>query len=216
MSINSSSYPKFNYIADKFDVDKLILNEQVWENTRGFIPKYAYYYPKRGNTQLALPVFSYFSGQLLCYQLRDIYSDITNFDSRYSVSKKLQGSLFKPDEYKIKLKPIILESLYEAALLRIYGLNACATMGVKPYRMRRVIEIFQDMEEDYFVIGDNDRSGQYFRENLGGFPLIFDSAYKDLNEFYKHDLEGFEKYVEFLYEMSSSSEDSYSEELARI
>lgn len=213
MSSNRSNYPKYNYIAEKFDEEKLLENEDAWKNLRGFVPKHPYIYAKRGNPQLALPVFSYWNSTLLCYQLRDFATNIIDYDSRYSVTKKISGSLFKPDEDRINASPVILESLYEAALLRLYGINACATLGVKNYRMKRVDEIFQDREERYYVIGDNDKSGRYFGENFGGFPLIFDTSFKDLNEFYKHDLKGFEKYMEFLYEMTAP-EESPVEELA--
>lgn len=177
-------YPSKHLQEETFNEKLLYENKTAWQNLRGFVPKNALAYNERLNQKLALPVYNYADNKFLGYQLRTFLVSPKDFDNRYSLSKNFNGFLFKPDSDDLSNQyPIVLESLYEASLLRLYGINAVATLGVKTWRLNKVNEFFES--DNFFVIGDNDRSGQFFESRLSGIPITIDPMYKDLNDFLK-------------------------------
>lgn len=198
--MRSLDYPKKQITAETFNEKFIYKNAEAWQNIKNFVPLNPLAYNQRLNPCLALQVYDYFTNKFLAYQLRTFLVHPADFDSRYTLSKKVYGHLFKPDDNELLGKPVVLESLYEAALLRLYGINACATLGVKVYRIDKLNENFNDV--DFFVIGDNDFSGNLFNKKLNGQPVIFDTRFKDLQDFYVNAPREFQFFIEFLKEIT--------------
>lgn len=192
-----STYPKRHIKEETFNVKLIYENAQAWNNLRGFIPKNSLAYNERLNQKLALPIYNVEDNKFLGYQLRVFYASVKSFDDRYSLSRKFNGFLFKPDSDIIENQhPVVLESLYEASLLRLYGINAIATLGVKNWRINLVNEYFSDTK--FFVIGDRDKSGEFFESRLEGIPIAFNPTYKDLNDFLKENPDEFAEFMGFV------------------
>jgi hypothetical protein len=199
----SSFYPSKNKIAEEgINKARLERNEICWQNIKGFIPKNPLYYHERLNAHLALPIYDFIDNNLLGYQLRNCLVNPIDFDGRYQLSNPISGFLYKPDSDEIDGTPVILESLYEAALLRKFGINAAAILGVKIYRINKVNEL---LEGDFYCIGDNDTYGYTMNKRLTGQPIAFDRNYKDLDDFFRKDEKAFLDLIKFIKELTNQA-----------
>ena len=195
------AYPSKHIKENTFNEKLLYENKTAWFNLRGFVPKNALAYNERLNQKLALTVYDYTNDKFLGYQLRTFLVSPKDFDNRYSLSKNFNGFLFKPDSDDLQNQyTVVLESLYEASLLRLYGINAVATLGVKIWRLNKVNEFFES--DNFFVIGDNDKSGSFFESRLDGIPISFNPNFKDLNDMFKNSPEEFSDLVAFIKQLT--------------
>lgn len=92
----------------------------------------------------------------------------------------------------------ITEGVFDALSLESVGYKAIAMQGIKKEVLKRTIEGFKDIT--FLTALDNDEAGEKgtreIRQLLGLSSLKIPKQYKDINEWYKNDLEGFKEGIE--------------------
>jgi hypothetical protein len=175
-------YPK-RFCLREIVAENLSDDSNLWLTTRGFAPSK----PKTYETSLVIPLYCP-EGRFLGNQLRDVNDD--NVDTKYTLTNNIYDPLVKTDPQIIKGIQVICEGSLDCMLLRLNGINASTTLGLKAYRVKKA---FEDLTERVIFIFDEDESGRSFARRYKNIALNYKVAfpYKDVCELFQADKEGF-------------------------
>jgi hypothetical protein len=180
-------YPlKFSY-EGQFDETMVKTSKSTWLSSRGFSPKS----PTVFNNCLVISLYSE-SNDFLTYQLRDLSTNDTEL--KYKLVDYLADLYVKTDDKEIDGVKVLCEGTIDTLILREQGINAYTTLGLKKGRLNRLLS---ELNETFVFIGDNDIYGDLAVKKLQRRATIFQipRAFKDVNDFMKLDLKGFESFI---------------------
>jgi len=183
-------YPlKFSY-EGQFDEKMVKTSKSTWLSSRGFSPKS----PTVFNNSLVIPLYSE-SGDFITHQLRDLSTNDTEL--KYRLVDYLADLYVKTDDTELEGVKVLCEGTIDCLILREQGINAYTTLGLKKGRLNRLLS---ELNESFVFIGDNDIYGDVAVKKLQRKATIFQipRAFKDINDFLKLDLQGFESFVDRL------------------
>lgn len=189
-------YPKKYNLCD-LDISSFKSDTQMWKVSRGFIPSMPLSYVDEFETDhLVVPMYDK-DNELLAYQLRDIND--TETETKYKITKPIYEAYVKTDNRDISGRMVICEGTMDCVLLREHGINAWTTLGLKKFKILRLIEELEGVRFIYVL--DNDQPGKYFAKRYfskTGIGWEIPTVFKDINELFKIDKTTFFKYLQSL------------------
>lgn len=193
MSTKGFSYPlKFNLFS--LGTDEFINNPAIWEEWRGFVPRSSLYYQDPFSSEyLVIPLYS--NERLVTYQLRDIHDD--NVDTKYKFTKPVYDTHVKTDDRMLPGLQVLCEGSIDCMVLREHGINAWTTLGLKQFKIKRLLEEIEGSK--FLYVLDNDKHGNYFSDKLfkfHGMEMKLPYGFKDINEMFVKDKGMFLKYID--------------------
>jgi len=196
-----SGYPKRYNLYDLRNVD-FKKDTAMWKESRGFIPSQTLSYTDEiGYEFLVIPLYS--EDRFVSYQLRDIHDDVT--ETKYKLTKPVYDTIVKTDNHDIPGKKVICEGTIDCMILREHGINAWTCLGLKKFKVIRMLE---ELEGDKFIyVVDNDVSGKYFSKRyLSKQGICYSLPYivKDVNELFIQDKSLFLRWLCNLKKLSNS------------
>jgi len=190
-----SEYPK-RFCLREIVAENLSDDSSLWLTTRGFAPSE----PKIYETSLVIPLYCP-EGRFLGNQLRDVNDD--NVDTKYTLTNNIYDPLVKTDPQNIKGIQVICEGSLDCMLLRLNGVNASTTLGLKAYRVKKA---FEDLTERVIFIFDNDQPGNHFAKKYNNRAMRYSTPtqYKDVCDFFQADREGFTSWLDRLKKLTQA------------
>jgi len=196
MKVEQKGYP-LKYSLYEIGLESFTYNHDIWNASRGFTPSAPLYFKDIFDTDfLVIPLYNKY-GDLISYQLRDI-NDI-NTDTKYKLTKPVYDSFVKTDSKDIKGRKVICEGTVDCVLLREHGINAWTCLGLKKFKILRLLEELED--ERFIYIMDNDSYGKFFSKkyfSTQGISMDTPNYVKDINELFQLDKSIFLKWLHSL------------------
>lgn len=179
-----SGYPK-RYSLYDLGSAQFQKDIEMWKESRGFIPSSSLTYIDDFKTQfLVVPLYS--EGSLISYQLRDIND--TNVETKYKLTKPVYETIVSTDNKTLEGLKVICEGTMDCLILREHGVNAHTCLGLKKFKVTRLLEELEG--EQFIYVLDNDPSGNFFSKRYFGkygvgvkVPLVV----KDVNDLFVQD-----------------------------
>jgi hypothetical protein len=187
-------YPKRFHLKE-IVAENLCEDKNLWLISRGFAPPE----PKTYDTCLVIPLYCP-EGRFLGNQLRDVNDD--NVDTKYTLTNNIYDPKVKTTPDNIKGIQVICEGTLDSLLLRLKGVNAYTTLGLKAYRVKQA---FEALEERTLFIFDNDMSGHHFSKKYTQKAMRYSvpQQYKDVCSFFEADKKGFHSWLSKLLTLTS-------------
>ncbi len=179
-----SGYPKRHNLYD-LGSSNFSKDINMWKESRGFIPSLPLSFIDEFQTQfLVVPLYS--DEKLLSYQLRDINDEET--ETKYKFTKPVYDSFVKTDKDEIPGRKVICEGTMDCMLLREHGVNAFTCLGLKKFKIIRMLEELEG--EQFLYVLDNDSYGKFFAKRYlskQGLGVNTPPTVKDVNDLFKSD-----------------------------
>lgn len=195
-------YPK-TYSYQDIDLKDLRISKEHWLDTRGFVPKTPYIFKDLGQViHLAIPIYNKFNN-LVSFQLRDIND--SNVETKYKLTKKVYDGYVKTDDLDLKSLIVLCEGIIDSMVLRKHGINAWTTLGLKKYKVERILEELDGQK--FIYITDNDAVGSFFARkvfNSHGLCYKVPPVAHDVNDLFKDHKSLFLKWISDLKRLTLS------------
>lgn len=196
------SYPR-KYSLYEIGLESFTYNHEIWKGSRGFVPTAPLYYQDPiGIDYIVNPLYNKYNS-LISYQLRDINDE--NTETKYKITRPVYDAFVKTDEEDIPGLKVICEGTMDCTLLRKHGINAWTSLGLKTFKVKRLLEELED--ERFLYVLDNDSSGKFFSKKFfsrHGIEMDVPKFVKDVNELFKVNPEYFLKWAHKLKTFSNS------------
>lgn len=183
------SYPK-KYSLFDIGLESFAYNHDIWKESRGFVPSAPLFYQDELDANyLVTPLYNKYN-ELISYQLRDINDE--DVETKYKITKPVYDSFVKTDDRDLPGRKVICEGTMDCVVLREHGINAWTSLGLKKFKVIRLLEELED--ERFIYIVDNDHYGKFFSKKYfskQGVSLDVPSFVKDVNELFITDKEVF-------------------------
>lgn len=178
-------YPKKYNLYD-LNISSFKKDSTMWSEQRGFVPSAPLTYLDDFNSEfIVIPLYSQ-EGDLVSYQLRDIHDEDT--ETKYKFTKPVYETIVKTDNKDIPGRKVVCEGSVDTVLLREHGINAYCCLGLKKFKILRMLEELEG--EKFIFIGDNDHYGKFFSKRyLSNQALIYNAPpiAKDPNDLFIKD-----------------------------
>jgi hypothetical protein len=196
------SYPK-KYSLFEVGLESFTYSTDMWESSRGFIPSTPLTYTDEFDVDhLVTPLYNKYN-ELVSYQLRDIND--TEVETKYKITKPVYDSFVKTDDKTLPGRRLICEGTIDCILLREHGVNAWTSLGLKKFKIIRLLEELED--EKFIYTLDNDQAGKYFCKKYFSKQAVkmdVPSYVKDINELFNLDKSIFLKWLTSLKRLTSA------------
>lgn len=200
MSIKSG-YPKSFNLYD-LGSSSFKKDTNMWKQCRGFTSSSALSYVDEFNCEfLVIPLYG--ENGFVSYQLRDINDEET--ETKYKFSRPVYDTLVKTDNKDIPGRRVVCEGSIDCMILREHGINAWTCLGLKKFKIVRMLEELEG--EQFLYVLDNDSYGKFFAKkyfSIVGIEMSLPPVMKDINDLFIKDKSNFLRWIQGLKRLTLS------------